>query len=72
VLGEVVAGLAASGTAVLLVEQRIALALDVASHVYVLVDGTPRFAGTATQFRALPDMGSVFFARDGGPSRART
>ena len=70
VLGEVVAGLAASGTAVLLVEQRIALALDVASHVYVLVDGTPRFAGTAAQFRALPDMGAVFFARDGGASRA--
>jgi branched-chain amino acid transport system ATP-binding protein len=72
VLGEVVAGLAAGGTAVLLIEQRIALALDVASHVHVLVDGTPRFAGTAAEFRALPDMGAVFFARDGDPSRART
>lgn len=72
VLGEVVAGLATGGTAVLLVEQRIALALDVASHVYVLVDGTPRFAGTADQFRALPDMGAVFFARGGEPGRALT
>jgi branched-chain amino acid transport system ATP-binding protein len=62
VLTEVVAGLAESGTAVLLIEQRIALALDAASWVYVLVDGTPRFAGPAAEFRALPDMGAVFFA----------
>jgi len=68
VLGEVVAGLAGSGAAVLLVEQRIALALDAASHVYVLVDGAPRFTGTAAEFRALPDMGAVFFPRGGGPT----
>ena len=68
VLGEVVAGLAGSGAAVLLVEQRIALALDAASHVYVLVDGAPRFTGTAAEFRALPDMGAVFFARGGDPT----
>jgi branched-chain amino acid transport system ATP-binding protein len=72
VLGEVVAGLAAGGAAVLLVEQRIALALDVASQVYVLVDGAPRFAGTAAEFRALPDIGAVFFARGGDASRAAT
>jgi hypothetical protein len=29
----------------------------------VLVDGSPRFTGTAAEFRALPDMGAVFFAR---------
>ena len=68
VLGEVVAGLAGSGAAVLLVEQRIALALDAASHVYVLVDGAPRFTGTAAEFRALPDMGAVFFARGSDPT----
>jgi hypothetical protein len=28
----------------------------------VLVDGTPRFAGSAAEFRALPDVGAVFFA----------
>ena len=70
VLGEVVAGLAGGGAAVLLVEQRIALALDVASWVYVLVDGVPRFSGPTSEFRALPDMGSVFFAR--GASAATT
>ena len=52
----------------LLVEQRIALALDVANQVYVLVDGAPRFTGTAAEFRALPDMGAVFFARGGDPA----
>jgi branched-chain amino acid transport system ATP-binding protein len=70
VLTEVVAGLANSGAAVLLVEQRIALALDVASQVYVLVDGTPRFTGTAAEFRALPDLGAVFFGQ--APAQAST
>jgi ABC-type branched-subunit amino acid transport system ATPase component len=70
VLTEVVTGLAESGTAVLLIEQRIALALDVASWVDVLVDGTPRFAGPAAEFRALPDMGAVFFAHTTTPEGA--
>ena len=38
----------------------------------MLVDGTPRFAGPAAEFRALPDMGAVFFTRGGGASQART
>jgi branched-chain amino acid transport system ATP-binding protein len=63
VLTEVIAGLAESGTAILLIEQRVALALTLATDVYVLVDGTPRFTGTAEEFRALPDMGAVFFTR---------
>jgi ABC-type branched-subunit amino acid transport system ATPase component len=62
VLEEVVAGLAAADRAILLIEQRIALALDVATWVYVLADGKPRFSGSAAEFRALPDMGAVFFA----------
>jgi branched-chain amino acid transport system ATP-binding protein len=62
VLTEVVAGLAETDRAVLLVEQRIAIALDVATWVYVLVDGQPRFSGSAAAFKALPDMGAVFFA----------
>jgi ABC-type branched-subunit amino acid transport system ATPase component len=62
VLKEVVAGLAEADRAILLVEQRIAVALDVATWVYVLVDGKPRFSGSAADFRALPDMGAVFFA----------
>lgn len=70
VLDEVIGGLAAGGTAVLLIEQRIALALDLANQVYVLVDGTPRFTGTAAEFRALPDTGAVFFTRGGSHADA--
>lgn len=70
VLDEVIGGLAAGGTAVLLIEQRIALALDLATQVYVLVDGTPRFTGTAAEFRALPDTGAVFFTRGGSHADA--
>jgi branched-chain amino acid transport system ATP-binding protein len=70
VLTEVVAGLAASGTTILLIEQRVALALSLATDVYVLVDGTPRFTGTAAEFRALPDMGAVFFTRGGSHADA--
>jgi branched-chain amino acid transport system ATP-binding protein len=62
VLREVVTGLAEADRAILLVEQRIAIALDVATWVYVLVDGKPRFSGSTAEFRALPDMGAVFFA----------
>ncbi len=70
VLNEVIGGLAAGGTAVLLIEQRIALALDLATRVYVLVDGSPRFTGTAAEFRALPDTGAVFFTRGGNHADA--
>ena len=70
VLTEVVAGLADSGTAILLIEQRVALALSLATDVYVLVDGAPRFTGTAAEFRALPDMGAVFFTRGGNHADA--
>lgn len=62
VLKEIVSGLAEADRAILLVEQRIAIALDVATWVYVLVDGRPRFSGSVSQFRELPDMGAVFFA----------
>jgi len=34
----------------------------VATWVCVLVDGKQRFSGSAAEFRALPDMGAVFFA----------
>jgi branched-chain amino acid transport system ATP-binding protein len=68
VLEEVVTGLAEAGRAILLIEQRLALALDVATWVYVLVDGKPRFSGPAEAFKALPDMGAVFFAHTATPT----
>ena len=62
VLAEIIGGLAGSGRAILLIEQRLALALDAATWVYVLVDGEPRFSGPVQAFKSLPDMGAVFFA----------
>jgi branched-chain amino acid transport system ATP-binding protein len=62
VLEDIVLGLAQSGRAVLLIEQRVALALEIATWVYVLVDGKPRFSGSVASFKELPDMGDVFFA----------
>lgn len=62
VLEEVITGLAGTGGAILLIEQRLALALAVATWVYVLVDGEPKFSGATEAFTALPDMGAVFFA----------
>lgn len=69
VLEDIVIGLARSERAILLIEQRVALALEVASWVYVLVDGKPRFSGSVDAFQQLPDLGEVFFraAEESGP-----
>ncbi|HEX6526190.1 MAG TPA: ATP-binding cassette domain-containing protein [Streptosporangiaceae bacterium] len=72
VLAEVIGGLAGSGRAILLIEQRLALALAAANWVYVLVDGGPRFSGSARAFKALPDMGAVFFASTAAAGPAPT
>jgi ABC-type branched-subunit amino acid transport system ATPase component len=63
VLHDVAAPLAAAGGAVLLIEQRVALAVEVASWVCVLVDGTVRFSGPVAQFREIPNASTLFFAR---------
>lgn len=47
ILNEVVVGLAGAGRAILLIEQRVALALPVADWVHVLVAGRPRHDGPA-------------------------
>ena len=65
VLENVVARLAESGRAVLLIEQRVALALHVASRGYVLVDGRVRLTGTADELRTKHDLGSLFLGRGG-------
>ncbi|HLY82774.1 MAG TPA: ABC transporter ATP-binding protein, partial [Acidimicrobiales bacterium] len=66
VLEELVVGLAGLGRGVLLIEQRVALAAAIASHVTVLVDGTVRYAGSGDEFRAVPDVSALFFgARQG-------
>jgi ABC-type branched-subunit amino acid transport system ATPase component len=67
VLDEVIAGLAEMGRAVLLIEQRVALAATIAARVTVLVDGKMRYSASGEEFRTVPDVGELFFgAQDKG------
>jgi branched-chain amino acid transport system ATP-binding protein len=65
VLEKVVARLAESGRAVLLIEQRVSLALHVASRGYVLTDGQVRLEGSAEDLRTKHDLGALFLGRGG-------
>jgi branched-chain amino acid transport system ATP-binding protein len=65
VLEKVVARLAVSGRAVLLIEQRVSLALHVASRGYVLTEGRVRLEGTAEELRTKHDLGALFLGRGG-------
>ncbi|MGH7608864.1 MAG: ABC transporter ATP-binding protein [Candidatus Dormibacteria bacterium] len=60
VLQDIVAGLAKGGRAVLLIEQRVSLALEVASWGYVLTDGQVRLHRRASELLAMPDLGTLF------------
>ena len=57
---EVLAGVAAAGTAVLLVEQDVEAALGLASWAYVLETGQVVTQGTATQVRADPALSAAY------------
>jgi ABC-type branched-subunit amino acid transport system ATPase component len=63
VLHGVVSRIADSGRAVLLVEQRVSLALEVASWGYILTDGRVRLAASCAELRAMEDLGSLFLGR---------
>lgn len=65
VLERVVARLAETGRGVLLIEQRVTLALQVASWGYVLTDGRVRLEGSADELRSKHDLGSLFLGRAG-------
>ena len=69
VLDEVVVGLAETGHGILLIEQRVALASQVAAQVTVLVDGKVRYSASGEEFRAVPDVGALFFGADQGAAR---
>ena len=60
VLRDIVAALAQGGRAVLLIEQRVALALEVASWGYVLTDGQVRLEKSARELLEMSDLGSLF------------
>ncbi len=60
VLKDIVAQLALAGRAVLLIEQRVALALEIASWGYVLTDGQLRLDRSAPELLAMSDLGTLF------------
>jgi ABC-type branched-subunit amino acid transport system ATPase component len=65
VLERIVARVAEAGRAVLLIEQRVSLALQIASRGYVLTDGRVRLEGSADELRTKHDLGALFLGRGG-------
>ncbi|HUZ22039.1 MAG TPA: ATP-binding cassette domain-containing protein [Acidimicrobiales bacterium] len=75
VLEQVVTGLSRLNRGVLLIEQRVAVALERADTVLVLVDGRHRHSGPAAELRGMTDLSDLFFGRalaeDAGPRAPR-
>ncbi len=63
VLEQVVTGLSRLNRGVLLIEQRVAVALERANTVLVLVDGRHRHSGPAAELRGMTDLSDLFFGR---------
>jgi len=61
---EVVRELAAAGTTMLLVEQSVPLALEVAGRAYFLEQGVVRFEGPTRDLLARPDLVRAVFLQD--------
>ncbi len=57
------------GTAVLLVEQSVDVAVSVADRGYVMESGTLRFAGTAQEIAARPDLLRSIYLREAASPR---
>jgi branched-chain amino acid transport system ATP-binding protein len=55
-LGETIAGIAARGVGILLIEQFTTLALNLANRVYVMERGDIAFSGNAEELRAHPEI----------------
>ncbi|MFZ1994980.1 MAG: ABC transporter ATP-binding protein [Solirubrobacteraceae bacterium] len=68
VLEEVVTRLSSAGQAVLMVEQRVELALGVATFGYVLAQGQVRVARSAQSLRESEDELAQLFFSGGGPT----
>ena len=68
-VAQLIQGLNAGGTTVLLVEQSVRLGLGLATHGVVMEGGKVRLTGTASEVRAHPEMGSLYL---GGSAPAAT
>jgi branched-chain amino acid transport system ATP-binding protein len=51
-VGSLISEIAGRGLAILLVEQKLSIALDISNRVYVMGQGTIRFEGSPTELRA--------------------
>jgi ABC-type branched-subunit amino acid transport system ATPase component len=60
VLHDVVKTLAAAGSAILLIEQRVSVGLQVATWGYVLTDGRLKLSSSADELRSMDDLGRLF------------
>lgn len=61
---ELLRALPARGVTVLLVEQNVSLALDVASRGYVLATGEMQMAGSAEELLSAVDLEEVYLGAD--------
>ena len=68
-VADLIQGLNAGGTTVLLVEQNVRLGLGLATHGVVMEGGKVRLTGTAAEVRDHPEMGSLYL---GGSAPAVT
>jgi len=64
-LSQHIAGLASTGTAVLLVEQRVKAALEISDWSYVLVSGGMQLSGKPDELRARADFADIFLGAQG-------
>jgi branched-chain amino acid transport system ATP-binding protein len=67
-----VRGLAAAGTAVLLVEQRALAALEISNWGYVLAQGATVMSSPAAELLRREDLGEVFLGRVTLPAQTAT
>ena len=57
---ELIARLRSRGLTIIIVEQNVALALDISDRAYVLADGELAFSGNASALRESPQFRDVF------------
>jgi branched-chain amino acid transport system ATP-binding protein len=55
-VGELISEIARRGLAILLVEQKLSIALDISNRVYVMGHGSIRFVGTPAELKANGDV----------------
>ncbi len=55
-VGEMIAGIASAGVAILLVEQKLSIALKIAARVYVMGHGEIVYSGTPAEFATRDDI----------------